>query len=508
MAGSFLRYNAWRLGVAVASLGWAMTRAAGGEFSLLPLFRVVALALLFLLIVVTAMRGRQASRGFVLFQIGLDVVLVLMLSEMTGGLHSLFTLLYFPAIWAGAYLLGRAGALWAATFAALGFLGMVAVSLDLTPPSRDAFVPIFSEAMFRVFAFYLMALLIGQLGEQLAETGEALREERASSVLLATEHDTVLDRVHAGIVTSNADGVVVTVNPYASGLIGDVRGRPLADVLSRAREETTWEERRDDGRRWMCSRAVLPDGGCVIVIEDVTELMRMRETALRDERMVAAGRMAAGLAHEIRNPLAGISGSLQLLREERPSRLADLALDEVERLNRLVDDFLAATRRPAIVQRPTDVRALAEEVCEAFGRDARFAGKVRVDCEGPALVAPVDADKLRQALWNLVLNGAQAMPRGGAIRVHVGEAPADEGPVGGASGVEIAVADEGVGLSEAERVRIFDPFHTRRSGGTGLGLLLVEQVARGHGGYVRVSSTPGAGTTFHLWLPRELPDAA
>lgn len=507
MAGSFLRYNAYRLGVALGALAWAVWRALGGGDAAAPepVLRVVALALGLLLVVVFGVRGRAVSRPFQLFQLALDVALVSVLSEMTGGLHSLFTLLYFPTIGAGAYLMRREGALWAATFATVGFFLMLAVGSDFQPPRQENVVAVWSEAMFRVFAFYLMALLTGQLGEQLARADEELQGERESSLLLASEHDTVLDRVRAGVLSSNAQGVVVSVNPFGRALLGDVRGKPLLSIFPRVLEDGTWEERRDGGERWVCSRAMLPDGGCVIVVEDVTELARMRELASRDERMAEVGRMAASLAHEIRNPLASLSGSLQLMHEERPSRLAELALGEAERLNRLVEDFLSVSKRPSVVARPVDVFALASEVCEAFGRDPRYASKVVARCEGARTVAPADPDRLRQALWNLVLNGAQAMPRGGEIVVTVREAASHEQ---GVVGVEIAVEDQGVGISDADRQRVFDPFYTTRNGGTGLGLLLVEQVARGHGGHVHIQTGPSQGTAFHLWLPRETPLAS
>ncbi|MFN7145745.1 MAG: ATP-binding protein, partial [Myxococcota bacterium] len=185
--------------------------------------------------------------------------------------------------------------------------------------------------------------------------------------------------------------------------------------------------------------------------------------------------------------------------------LVELAGGEAERLNRLVEDFLSVSKRPSVVARPVDVHAIAAEVCEAFGRDPRYASKVVTRCEGVPTVAPADPDRLRQALWNLVLNGAQAMPRGGEIVVTVREAASHaEGVVG----VEIAVEDQGIGISDTDRPRVFDPFYTTRNGGTGLGLLLVEQVARGHGGHVHVQTGPSHGTAFHLWLPREAPLAS
>ncbi|MFN7142840.1 MAG: hypothetical protein ACK4YP_03625, partial [Myxococcota bacterium] len=181
MAGSFLRYNAYRLGVALGALAWAVWRALGGGGDAPePVFRVVGLALALLLVVVFGVRGRAVSRPFQLFQLALDVALVSVLSEMTGGLHSLFTLLYFPTIGAGAYLLRREGALWAATFATAGFFVMLAVGHGFEPPPQEAVVAVWSEVMFRVFAFYLMALLTGQLGEQLARAGEELQGERES----------------------------------------------------------------------------------------------------------------------------------------------------------------------------------------------------------------------------------------------------------------------------------------------------------------------------------------
>jgi two-component system sensor histidine kinase PilS (NtrC family) len=505
VSASFQRYNVYRLVVALATLGWAIWLVIDGEAARpLPLFRVVAIVLGVLLVLLFTTRDRVVSRGFLLVQLALDVVVVSILSEMSGGLHSFFTLLYFPTIGAGAYLLRRPGAMWAAGFATVGFLVMLVAHEEMRPTTSESLVLAWSEAMFRIFAFFLMAGLTGHLGELLARTGAALVEEQESSRILATEHDTVLDRVHAGVVSANAAGTIVALNPFATGLLGNVLGRPLTEVLPGigAAGDSTWEERRPDGQRWVCTAAGLPRGGRVAVLENVTELARMREAKRQDERMVEAGRLAASLAHEIRNPLASMSGSLQLIREERPSRLADLALIEAERLNRLVEDFLDMARRPVVVPRPIDVHAIATEVCEAFTRDARYAARIGVRCEGAPTVAEADPDRVRQALWNLVLNGAQAMPRGGQVTVSV--LPAASTPER-AAGVAIVVSDEGIGIPAEERARVFDPFYTTRSGGTGLGLLLVERIVHGHGGSVSVTAADPHGTRFNLWLPREAP---
>jgi two-component system sensor histidine kinase PilS (NtrC family) len=364
---------------------------------------------------------------------------------------------------------------------------------------QELLLAAWEEGMFRVFAFYLTAVLAGQLGEQLAATGRALQAERQSVRLLASERETVLDRVPAGVLSTGGDGNIASLNPFARRLLGNVDGKPLTEVFPELSADATCEIRRGRGR-WVCSRASLPDGGTVLVIEDVTELERMREDRVRDERLVSVGRMAASMAHEIRNPLASLSSSLQLLREDHPGRLAELALEEAERLNRLVEDFLAVARRPTMSPRRVDVTEVARGVCDAFSRDRRYTGRVSASVLAGPEWAEIDPDRLRQALWNLLLNGAQAMPRGGTITITLGDGFSPDGR----PGLEVTVADQGVGIPAAERDRVFDPFYTTRQGGTGLGLLLVEQVVSGHAGFVEVSGRPEGGTVFRMWFPREV----
>jgi signal transduction histidine kinase len=299
--------------------------------------------------------------------------------------------------------------------------------------------------------------------------------------------------VRAGVLTTNAEDIITSVNPSGRMLVGDVRGQRLGHVFQGGIHHRTWEESRDDARKWVCSQAPFQDGGRVVVVEDVTELWEMRERAQRDERMVAVGKLSAGLAHEIRNPLASLSGLLQLIAEDSNSREVQLALAEAGRLNRLVEDFLQAARTPTIRRVTTRVDEVAAQTAVAFGQDQRFAGRVRVQLATEAVTANIDPDRIRQVLWNLVLNAAQAMPQGGAIDLSV--APANE------TGVCIEVADRGVGIDPLDRERIFDPFYTRKNGGTGIGLALVDQVLRGHGGSIAVSERSGGGSTFRIWLP-------
>ncbi|MFZ5478337.1 MAG: sensor histidine kinase [Myxococcota bacterium] len=500
MTEGLQRYNIFRFLLSLGILGWALGIAyAGGweDVGVTKFFRVCAVALFALILTTLWTRRHVPTPRFVILQLALDVALASVLSALTGGRHSLFIYLYFPAIAAGAWLLRLRGALVVASISTCGFVAALAFRGDLPPEPAEALL-VYSETMFRIFAFFLIAGLTGQLGESLARAGQQLEAEQFSTRVLQEEHGTVLDRVRAGVLTTDGSARVVSVNPFGRQLVGDVRGASLAEVFPARVEQGNWEESRPDGGRWICSEAALPDGGSVVVVDDVTELTRMREVAARNERLVAAGRLAAGLAHEIRNPLASLSGSLQLLREEKASRLLDLALGEADRLNRLVDDFLGVASRPSIIRQPCDPFALARDVCESFARDPRYQGKTKVLCEGHSTMVRADPDRLRQALWNLVLNGAQAMPRGGTVTVSVEESAArPDRP----RAVVFRVADEGVGIPPGEHERVFDPFYTTRNGGTGLGLALVDRVVRGHGGTIAAYPRQAGGTEFVFWIP-------
>ena len=498
IAASLERYAVARLLIVLGVLAWSTVLLVSGEWSeaqATPFVGTCGVALLVVTLSRTwATRSRSVGPAFVYGQVVLDIVLASALSWLTGGHASFFVFTYFIAIAAAAYLLRYRGAIVTAALCTVGYLTMTL--LQDSPAERAVIV--YSEGMFRILAFFLVALLMGRLAERVEATGAALERQQRSTVALAAAHDTVLAHVHAGVLTADERRVVNAANPFAMELLGNVVGASL-DTLFAARpdaESRSWEETRGDGQRWMVGENRLPQGGFVVLVHDVTELARMKDRATRDERLIAAGRLAASMAHEIRNPLASLSGALQLVREDRPSRMLDLAVSESERLNRLVENFLGLAAQPRLRPVRADVALIAHDVCDAFARDPRFAGRARATCVASRTFAEVDTDRLRQAVWNLVLNGAQAMPAGGVVTVLVAPAARDR-----ADGVEVRVGDEGVGIADVDRERVFDPFYTTRSGGTGLGLAVVEQVVRAHGGVVSVRPRVGGGTEFVVWLP-------
>ncbi len=509
MTDRLRRYAVVRLVVACAMLLGTTVVALRGGWTSSDLGAVLRACALGLVTVAGsswwALRRAPHGPGFIYTQLAVDSLVTSLLCEVTGGVQTPFLLLYAPSILAGAYQLRLSGALAAAGFASLGLIGVAAANLG-DPQNQGTLL--LTTVTARVLAFFMVATLGGQLAEEGERSGRALAAEKKSSAILASEHEMVLDRVRAAVLTLDRLQRIVGMNPSALRLLGDVAGFSVRDVLTGSPAQGTWEEARDGGRRWLCCADPLPDGGRVIVIEDVTELTRMREVATRDERLVGVGRLAASMAHEIRNPLASLTGSLQLIAEDAvgksgdaPSpRLVDIALRETQRLNRLVEEFLSMSRSQRVEPRPTELHTMVDEVIAAFASDPRFRETVQVARGGGPAVASVDPDRVRQVLWNLVLNGAQAMPRGGHIQVTVEEREEyEQGP----DGVEIVVVDQGPGISEADRKRIFDPFYTTRSGGSGLGLALVEQVVRAHGGRIAVRAPAEGGTAFVLWFPKE-----
>lgn len=488
------RYGLFRMVIAVALIGWAAwPLLSGGPEPQPGAYGVFTLASLMLLAAVGTfawVRAFDVGVRFAYAQLAIDAVLVGAVSQAIGAGEGFLALMYCPVIAGGAYVAGRVGAFLGAAFSctALAFT----VAPELWPIAGQTSGDIYTRLVLHVLAFFLVAFLTGDLALVVERTGKELQAERLASEL-------VLERVRAGVVQADGDDTIVALNPAARILLGDVVGRKLSFAFRGPLHHRAWEELRGNRRRWFCSQSPLPTNGRVVVVEDVTELMEMRLRAARDERLVAVGKVAASMAHEIRNPLASLTGSLQLMREERPGRFADVALQEAERLARLVEEFLAAARPPTIRRVPCDVNAIARDVAEAFSRDPRFHETTKVEAAGEMTIAAVDADRVRQILWNLLLNGAQAMPRGGTIQLEVATSESD---------VVIHVRDEGVGIPPEEIDRIFDPFYTRRAGGTGLGLALVDQVVRGHGGYVDVRPRDGGGTEFALRLPREAADAA
>ena len=483
------------LGLLAVALRALLERPSARE-SLAGPFTLAAAMFLVMGLSAAAVRKHGRARWFGWTQMAIDAVFAGTLVSMTGGpVSPLFPLVFLNVVAAAFVLPGRAAVVVAGLDAVL-YLGILAVQglPWLSAQMGNDLLLTYSQVLLQVFAFLLVGMLSSVLSENLRRTRQELARQVAETQALRARHDLILEQVDAGVIVVDPDGRIVDQNPAARRLVGDALQVPLVDVLHP--DSTNWEEvrRTDDGMlSLLCSRSALADGHEVVFVEDVTRLREMEAVVEREERLSAVGRLAAGLAHEIRNPLASLSGSVQLLRDEGRSPLHDIVLREVKRLNELVDDFLDSARPVRLNLSDASPGAIIGDVATAFKNDQRYQGR-RVLRTRAARVPSVrmDAARFRQVVWNLLLNAAQATPDYGTITIEL--RAEDEM-------LRVAVSDDGVGIDPVALRKIFDPFYTTRSGGTGLGLANVDRIVRAHGGRVEVDSTPGEGTTFLLLLP-------
>jgi len=499
----------------------------------------------------TALGRVRAIRRLAAVQIAADVALVSALVHFSGGADSVFAPLYVLVVVHASLLLGRAGAYGAAASGALAFGAVMALQRTGWLPAVDGAVltpRVVEIAHWAVHAgaLLLVALLASALARELQRAGEDLDRSRSELSRVQRLHDRTVESLLSGLLTADERGIVTSFNPEAEHITGlragEAIGAPIDEVLPGARERVMGTPAdtaagRTRARMPYVNRAganlhlglagsILRDvdgtpSGHVVIFQDVTQVVRMERDLTRSERMAAVGQLSAAIAHEIRNPLAAISGSIQMLRSgpeatEDGRRLMDIVLRETRRLDQLITDFLQYARPGPMRRERVRIGECVEEIAKML-EGVRPAGIVLETAVAPGLVVDADAAQLHQLLWNLCLNAIQAMPGGGRLRI---EAVAPDEATGdlraaqdravqrrnGAGGeglvsVEIAVRDTGAGIPAEVVDRIFDPFFTTKREGSGLGLATVHRIVEGHGGSLRVETAPGAGTTFRVRLP-------
>jgi len=536
-----------RLALATLSLGIALAVDTAIDLGIEDwrgLYGTVALAF-----VATALYGWALPRvrhraRFAAMNIATDVVVVSALVHCSGSADSVFAVLYLLVAVYGALLFDRRGALVVASLASLAYGGVLLLgrALGATPGSAAALPAPMLLAAWGLHSLGALAaaVLASLLSAELRHTGEALRQRTHALDELWRLHRHTVESLMSGLLTADLEGRVTSFNPEAERLTGlaagEALGRDVDEVLPGVRESAIARAGGGGGLRAR-ARMAYRNGrgqelhlgvaayvlrgdegrpsGHVVIFQDVSEVVEMERELRRAERLAAVGRLSAGMAHEIRNPLAAISGAIQMLRAEGGSprrdedarRLMDIVLRETDRLNRLLTEFLEYAR-PAPA-RPEDV-AVEEVVGEVLAIfDASRPAAVEVAAEVAAgLRVRADAGQLRQLLWNLVLNATQAMPDGGTVTLSA----QPSGPPQESSGVgrkdpqeggwvELAVRDGGAGIPADVLERVFEPFFTTKPGGTGLGLATVHRIVVEHGGSIRVQSAEGKGTSVLVRLP-------
>ncbi len=527
-----------RLLIVVLFLGSASIMALREQspFAPTPLFVLVACVCALSILYLVRLRYTRKLSALCNLQVWVDVVLNTALVHYTGGVGSLFAFVYIFPILAAAILLSRQSSLLLAGGSSISY----GVLINLHVYGMTHYVPfLFTEpaaqdpayALFQLFinsaTFFLMAVLGSQIAERFKEASRELEARQVDLRNLRTLHQDIVENIPSGIVTLDLEGKIASFNQTAQRIIGltadEIQGKywretafreieALGEFFSTPTPTFSVDPQElivpgQGGRSIPIGINLTPlkssEGrliGLVGIFQDLTA-RKMTEARLRQaDRLTTAGQLAAGLAHEVRNPLAAISGCVELMKEEGTAkpRLLDIVLRETERLKLVTGQFLDFAKPTPLSQRPCHLVALVEESIVLLEKSCDSAHPVTFSLrqEADDVMVAGDPDQLKQVLWNLGLNAIQAMQTGGQLSIAICRHDADNGD----GWVTIELTDTGRGIPPDEIERIFDPFYTTRPGGTGLGLTITRKIIDNLGGRIEVAGREGGGSTFRIFL--------
>ena len=440
--------------------------------------------------------------------------------HLSGGAQSGLTVLYMILVVAAGLTDGRRGAAYAMALASMLLLSvsildqMAVLPLIQGQPPPEKYMgtaELARHIAISLAALAAVTLLTVHMVDQLQQAGQEVRKQRRALSDLAHHHEQVIASLATGLVSTDENGVILTCNPKAGELLGlapaailEKKLREVAPDLDKPIGIHRFELKHTDADpvsvELVVSRLFDSLGqaaGTIYLLRDRSEIERMEKEVAEAERLAALGRFASGVAHEIRNPLASISGALELLRQSRPddeeeARLTDIVLREVERLDRLISEMLDLVRPNVNTELELDWAEEIREASQLAFVDPKFTGDITLDVQAnEPLLVMADQPRLRQVYWNLLTNALAASPPGGTVRVSL---------VREGTWAVLKVEDQGPGIPREHLDRLFEPFFSTKSEGTGLGLAIARQIVQDHGGSIQVESRPGA-TCFTVRLP-------
>ena len=465
------------------------------------------------------------------FQFGLDAVLITGIITATGGPQSVFIPLYVLLVVASCFALSGRGGLVVAGICSLLYvlpvLGRTIVPmLKVGAPSENTALEILTVFM-NAGVLLAVAVVTGALAERYHELQEHMEDQRKHLSDLQAFRDLIFESVGSGLVGVDPSGRVTAFNRAAESITG-VRATDAVDqgwetifgdgvdldevrrAVSEGSEPAPRYEfrlRRRDGQEvpvgisfWSLRSGTGDVAGLIGVCQDLSSIKQMEQRMRQADRLAAVGRLSANMAHEIRNPLASISGAVEALARDLPpdhtrSQLVEIVLRESARLNQIVGDFLEYARPAPMAAIEINMAEIFDEVLLLI-EHRTLPANLKVSREyGESLPTRADPQRLRQAVWNLCLNAVQAMPDGGELRVGAQSLRERGGRL------QISITDTGQGIAETDLPHIFEPFFSTKPEGSGIGLALVYRVVEEHGGSIEVRSRVGEGTTFVLTLP-------
>ena len=529
---------------------------AGSAFSLRPLFAVVVSVYGFSLLVALVHDRLVAWPPFAAIQLSVDIFLATLLIFFMGGVGSAFTLLYLLIVVAAGIMLTKQGAGYIAGLAVICY-GLVGLSAYVVSPVIARLPAAFQDAFrtglagaqvdarelyLRIFTLMLVATatawLSSAMAARLRHAGILLRTRQSQLRALRRLHERIIKGMSSGLVATDSEGTIVTANGSAAEITGRkpgrLVGRAVWEVFGEDRSFLErLEERLSDNRVYRTDRSIQAADGSwktigmtvarldgatsddlehatvyVFMFRDLTEIKRMQRELRIRERMAVLGEMAGSIAHEIRNPLASISGSLQILgqsnlRSDDPNadELVGIVVKESKRLSKTIEDFLEYAKPGPFAPEETDLLALVNDTFALLRNSSELVKQhsLSVIAEPGNYIATVDPSQIKQVFWNLARNAVQAMPEGGTLEVTMTRSK---------KGVEVCFEDNGSGMTEEQIETFFQPDVTGSSKGTGLGLAVVYRILDRHGVRIEVDSEVGEGTRCLLNFPERTLDEA
>ena len=504
-----------------------------------PFFFLIGLIYALTIVYALTLTQVDERRWLIDLQFAGDAIIVSAFIYFTGGVTSYFASLYVLPIVAGSVMQYRRGGLFVAMLSAILYAEIVVGQyVSATGVLSHVWVTGFSVALplpsvalyiaaLNVFGFFAVALLSGSLAERLRATGVSLAQASTQIADLQALNQHVIDSLPSGLATTDVALRVLTFNRGAETITGmsfrSAVGRsidqvlqlsPVAieeiqrDLLSVGSRRHEFRYKTSDGRGDIeiglgATHLETPGGraGYLFTFQDVTNIKKLERDSAMQQRLAAVGEMAAGIAHEIRNPLASMSGSIQILRQDLPltseqAQLMDIVLRESERLNTTIRSFLDYARPQRFEVKRFDVRRALSDTALLLRNSADLHERhaIAVDLPETALWYDADEGQIKQIVWNLATNGLRAMPDGGRLALKVASgAPSD--------GIVLTVEDEGKGIPQDELPELFQPFRGNFAKGSGLGLAIVHRIVTDYNGTIELSSQVGRGTTVAVRLP-------
>ncbi len=488
--------------------------------------RLMAFSFVFSIVSLLFLNKQKYTQFLTYLQVIWDVLFVTVLVLFTGGILSPYSFLYLLSIMIAGMLLGRRQSLYTASlcgilygtildFQYFGYLSFIGLSQE--DAHRFGALRLFYTISFNLIAFGLTAFITGVLAERARLSEEALQRSSIDYFELAQLNSAIVAHSESGLLTTTLSGRIRVFNPYAEAIVGisqsEAYDKQIETVIPQLSGlfipnhdsiKREFEFQASDGTVMTLGYHVSPFNdskgllaGYIVNFRDITNIRRMEAALIKADRLAALGELSARMAHEIRNPLAALCGSVQLLSSaadirEPDARLLAIVTREAERLDALITEFLLYARPATPQLKKINLHAYIDEELLFLAQDSHFVNITLQNLVPKTTEVTIDPNQFHQVIINLLRNAADAMQDGGGIRIECWLT---------AAAVSISITDTGAGITEDAARHLFEPFWTTKPSGTGLGLAISYRIIEAHGGTLSVESPPAGGCRFVITLP-------